>query len=453
MKSCRLLLSSVLVVLLPSFASLAEVKVVVDRNDAEQATPQFKFAHVPAPAKQNAARGAKFTIIDGQRDQNGGDPDVLHDGALPPQADHPESNFFFNAGTEGGRLLIDLGKAIEIKQIDTYSWHPTTRAPQVYKLYGSDGRGQDFKAEPKKDVAPETCGWKLIANVDTRPKDGEPGGQYGVSVADSAGPVGRYRYLLLDVSRTEDADDFGNTFYSEIVVVDQNAPPAEPVESPKPFVIKTPDGKCEITIDTSGAPDLTDWADQKLAPVLAEWYPKLTAMLPSEGYTPPDHFTVFIRNGPGVAATSGTRVWANAKWFRGELNGQAIGALVHEEVHVVQQYGRARRNNPNATRAPGWLVEGIPDYIRWYLYEPQSHGADITTRSAAARARYNGMYRISANFLNWVTNKYDKDIVRKLNAACREGTYTDEMWKKDTGKTIDELNSEWKATLPEKRSS
>jgi hypothetical protein len=31
---------------------------------------------------------------------------------------------------------------------------------------------------------------------------------------------------------------------------------------------------------------------------------------------------------------------------------------------------------PTYKRTPGWVVEGIPDYIRWFLYEPQSHGAD-----------------------------------------------------------------------------
>ena len=38
----------------------------------------------------------------------------------------------------------------------------------------------------------------------------------------------------------------------------------------------------------------------------------------------------------------------------------------------------ARRNNPEHKPTPGWLTEGIPDYIRWFLYEPQSHGADVT---------------------------------------------------------------------------
>src|SRR5580658_6788157 len=113
---------------------------------------------------------------------------------------------------------------------------------------------------------------------------------------------------------------------------------------PGVFVIHAPDGSCEITIDTSKAPDMTDWAEHKLAPVLADWYPKISAMLPTAGYTPPRKWSVTIAPGNGVAATGGTHVTANATWFRGELDKQAVGALLHEEVHVVQQYGGGRRN-------------------------------------------------------------------------------------------------------------
>src|SRR5580658_8596413 len=124
------------------------------------------------------------------------------------------------------------------------------------------------------------------------------------------------------------------------------AAPQPPDESAPadPFVIHAPDGSCEITINTAKAPDMKDWAEHKLAPVLADWYPKISAMLPTAGYTPPRKWSVTIAPGNGVAATGGTHVTANATWFRGELDKQAVGALVHEEVHVVQQYGGARRN-------------------------------------------------------------------------------------------------------------
>jgi hypothetical protein len=73
-----------------------------------------------------------------------------------------------------------------VGQSSVYSWHPNTRGPQVYRLWASDGADPKFKGQPKGDIDPATVGWKLIAVVDTRVKEGEEGGQYGVSVADCA---------------------------------------------------------------------------------------------------------------------------------------------------------------------------------------------------------------------------------------------------------------------------
>ena len=323
----------------------------------------------------------------------------------------------------------------------------------MYDLYASDGKADGFNPQPKKGTDPQKSGWLLIGKVDTRPKAGEGGGQYGVSTSDSGGTIGRYRYLLFDVSRTESADPFGNTFYSEIDVVDPTRPvlaaePATPVTfEPRSEIVVTEGGTYRIAIDTSEAPDLTQWAHEELAPVVRQWYPKIVKMLPSEGYDAPRSVTVTFSAGMrGVAATGGTRVRCAATWFRRQLQGEAKGAVVHELVHVVQQYGRARRTNPNATRTPGWLVEGIADYIRWFLYEPETGGAEITGRNVA-RARYDASYRVSGNFLNWVTKTYDKDIVRKLNVAAREGNYAENLWKEHSGHTLQELGNQWKESL------
>jgi hypothetical protein len=169
--------------------------------------------------------------------------------------------------------------------------------------------------------------------------------------------------------------------------------------------------------------------------VVQDWYPKIVQLLPSEGYEAPTNVTIRYREDMRgtPASASGTRINCNIDWFKKNLKGEAVGSVVHEMVHVVQQYGRARRDNPDATRTPGWLVEGIPDYIRWFLYEPQTKGAEITPRNIS-RAKYDASYRITGNFLNWVTLKYDRDIARKLNAAARAGKYKEELWKDYTGK-------------------
>jgi hypothetical protein len=236
--------------------------------------------------------------------------------------------------------------------------------------------------------------------------------------------------------------------------IDQNSTQlAETEETPPPAprVIEAEDGKYQVTIDTASAPDLAEWAATELAPVIQTWYPKIVKMLPSEGYEAPTRVTIVFKEGMGgtPAAAGSTRIDCNIEWFRQNLKGEARGAVVHEMVHVVQQYGRARRGNPTATRTPGWLVEGIADYIRWFKYEPETKGAEITARNISG-ARYDASYRITGNFLNWVVEQHDKEIVRELNAAAREGKYTEDLWKDETGKTVQELGDEWKKNLEEK---
>lgn len=211
--------------------------------------------------------------------------------------------------------------------------------------------------------------------------------------------------------------------------------PSAPADS---FVFKTADGKCAFTIRTQEAPQLAGWTTNTLAPVLAEWYPKIVAMLPGAGYTAPAHFSITLKPMDGVAFTAGKRITANSTWLEREIGREAVGALVHEMVHVVQQFGRGDN--------PGWLVEGSADYIRWFKFEPQSHGADIIwmRHQRHLRPSYDGSYRITANFLNWVTEKYDTNIVTQVNAAMREGKYDDVLWKQYTGKALADLGEEWK---------
>ena len=437
-----------------TFASLvlapwahSEAKVTTKRVEAARATPAFAIPEAPAPSRDDLAAHAVYSLIDGQRDPNGGDLDKLSDGALPKSADDPAGNFFFAAGSDGGRLLVDLGAAADIRQINTYSWHRGSRGPQVYKVYASDGQGTDFVAKPQRPADPAKAGWQLVASVDTR-AEGANGGQFAVSIADPAAALGHFRYLLFDVNRTEDRDTFGNTFFSEIDVLDKAAPiAAAAAEAPVLQQITKSveiEGGIRFTVETTETPDLTEWTNKELIPVMEKWYPILVKMLPSEGFTAPRTFSVnFTDEYKGVAATAGNRVMCAPPWFRKQLKGEAIGAVVHELVHVVQQYGRIPRGG---ARPPGWLVEGMCDYIRWYLYEPESHGADLRP-SDVGRARYDGSYRLTANFLNFVVNKYDKDLLQEVNAAMREGKYTAEFWKTHTGKPVEELAEEWKKAI------
>jgi hypothetical protein len=186
----------------------AQVKVTIDRNTGMKATPQFKFQHVPGPSPDDTASNAKLSLVVGERDGNSADLSALMDNQLPTDPDQPASNFFFTAGTDGGRFRIDLGSVIDIAQVNTYSWHVGSRAPQVYKLFISDGTDPKFNPSPDEHTDPANCGWKVVTTVDTRPERGDFGGQYGVNITDASGTLGKIRYLLFDSVPTE-AEDVG----------------------------------------------------------------------------------------------------------------------------------------------------------------------------------------------------------------------------------------------------
>ena len=198
---------------------LVDARVTHEHNSNSDAKRDFKFKNIASPAKDDAATNAKVTLIDGDLDAGAAPLAALVDGRLPRDEDEPGANVFFRAGSSGGRFRMELGAAIDILQINSYSWHPNSRGPQLYKLYGADGSESNFNLDPKRGVDPATTGWKFIALVNTIPTRGDEGGQYAASVTGASGGVGKYRYLLFDCYVTELYDNWGNTFYSEIDVI------------------------------------------------------------------------------------------------------------------------------------------------------------------------------------------------------------------------------------------
>ena len=404
----------------------------------------FRFDAVPLPSNNDAATGARFTLVDGAGDRAGGGTAVLHDGLVPSDGDQPAKNFFFQGGRGGGRLLADLGRVVSVREVNTYSWHTGTRGRRSIRCRPQKGVGR----APKRGFDPEAEGWRRLARVDTRLAEDDGGGQCGVSVCRPSGILGSFRHILFDMEPTERSDPFGNTFYSEIDVVDTEGPVPTSDASLASQTVRlrfaTDDGHYRFAIDVTVAADLKDWSNRELRRVVSEWYPKLVPLLASDGCRPPCELLFRFREDMGgtPASAGGGCVNLNAIWFRRALGREALGAVVHEMVHVVQNYGKARRDNPKPAPAPGWVIEGISDYVRWFLYEPQSRGAEITKKKMA-RAKYDGSYRISANFLDWVTRTFDRDLVKKLNAAVREGRYDESLWRTWSGKSVQQLGEEW----------
>lgn len=180
----------------------------------------------------------------------------------------------------------------------------------------------------------------------------------------------------------------------------------------------------KVVVDISEVPELKAWADDARK-LVEKWHPIISEMLPSDGFTPPAEVKlVFKKDMKGVAHTSGATITIAADWVK--KHPDDYGMVVHELTHVIQAYPRPGN---------GWLVEGIADYIRLYHFEPKAKLDAIDP----ARQNYRDGYRVTAQFLAWIEKSHDKTIVAKLNEAMRKYEYRYDLFKKQTGKSLDRL--------------
>ena len=207
----------------------------------------------------------------------------------------------------------------------------------------------------------------------------------------------------------------------------------------------------KLVFDTSNAPDLRQWTDERFAPTTREWVVKLAGIMASDGWTPPKeiHFQFVAdqlqscKNAAALASAEGNTVSLNADWFRKNLDGEALGATIHVLVRFMQGYCSEGQNKDNC---PSWAVEGYADYIRWMLFEPEADGCGFV-RKDPDKYRYNDSYRVTAHFFGFVENSYP-GTMKKLNAALRNHTFDNgKFWQDATGKSVEELEADWKTAL------
>jgi hypothetical protein len=193
------------------------------------------------------------------------------------------------------------------------------------------------------------------------------------------------------------------------------------------------DTLARILVFTSETSDLNDWG-KHAGELCAEWYPKIAELLPSDGFKPPAEVQIiFVPGMRGVAGTSRDVIRVSANYVRGHTND--FGMIIHELTHVVQSY-HGRGN-------PGWMVEGVADYIRLTHFEPMARRPRINPEKAS----YRDAYKTTAIFLEWVEKTKDQQLVKELNRAMREGTFDVELFKTRTGKTVDDLWEEFASSL------
>ena len=201
------------------FSAGAATQITIERNQspAQAELPlYYQFGTIPGISGTDLANGiAPLTI--GIPGPTSGLATKLTDGVGAAGVDDPGNNFSFAdiASATPKIISLDLGAVKAISQVNTYSWHHGNglRAPQSYSLYVSTGAAIGF--DPGNFSSP---GWTLLTTVNsTLPGGGAANaGQQGVSISDSTGLLGNYRFVGLDVHAPFAPTA---TFYSEIDVV------------------------------------------------------------------------------------------------------------------------------------------------------------------------------------------------------------------------------------------
>jgi hypothetical protein len=188
-----------------------------------------------------------------------------------------------------------------------------------------------------------------------------------------------------------------------------------------------------VTIDVSDAPETKAWAEAAKA-IVEQWYPRVTSLLATEDYRAPKEIRLIVKKEISAPAwASSGDITINGKWITEHPDD--LGMVVHELTHVVQGY--------SWDKTPGWLTEGIADYIRWWRYEPEAPRPRIDP----AKSKYTDAYRTTAYFLAWTSKKYDMRLVPSLDLAIRKETDPMPEFKRLTGKTADELWTEFVAAV------
>lgn len=134
----------------------------------------------------------------------------------------------------------------------------------------------------------------------------------------------------------------------------------------------------------------------------------------------------------GVAAAGGGIVRFNPDWFKKHPGD--VDVVTHEVMHLVQNYPKGA--------GPGWITEGIADYVR-YTLGIDNAGANWKLTDFDSKQSYENAYRITARFFYWMETTKKKGIIKKLDAAMRNKKYTETFWQEHLGKNVDELWAEY----------
>lgn len=116
-------------------------------------------------------------------------------------------------------------------------------------------------------------------------------------------------------------------------------------------------------------------------------------------------------------------------------NVEDIDTITHELAHIAQGYW-------SIIKVDTWIVEGIADYAR-YKVGIKNNEAGWDLGLTTENSLYLDGYRSAAGCLVWAEEKYDADLVKKLNQKIKADEYNINLFEQILGKDIDTLWQEY----------
>lgn len=199
--------------------------------------------------------------------------------------------------------------------------------------------------------------------------------------------------------------------------------PASPAES-----VRTLD--VQVVFDDKADEEKLKAFAARATELVKEWEPKVAAILGTAEAKRPKRLTIRFKDMDGVAFWDGKAITVSSRYAA--KHPDDVMLVVHELTHVLQGY----------RRIPGWMTEGIADYVRFGVAE----GGKFGVRIDPAKNKPRDSYRVTG-YLIMQAEKRSPGLVKKLHLAGVSGGDVEKVWAEHCGKSIDET---WAEVVPSK---
>ncbi len=190
---------------------------------------------------------------------------------------------------------------------------------------------------------------------------------------------------------------------------------------------------CSVYYDE--APRLKESAEQ-LAYVCEKNYTIIKKKLNSDLKPPYKIFFKNLTDIPAAGLANGTDIYLDIGTF--DDNPDNFPVLIHEMAHMFQYTPQYYFVNTS------WIEEGTADYVVYWLgYRDEEYNYPHCIENET----YKDGYWCAAAFLAYVERKYSPGIMGMLNSAIQDSSYNEDIFKINTGKTIDELWQECRRAI------